>query len=65
MPDRITLTGTHFMQLDGQWQLVHGGSVVDVRDGAAFAKSSTPVAEAAGTVTNSMRALSVRNVRKP
>lgn len=69
MPDRITLTKLTYMQLEGQWQLVESGSVLDVLDGAKFAGSSSPVAEPATAITNNAagrlaRAMPVRRVRK-
>ena len=69
MPDRITLTKPTYMQLEGQWQIVESGSVLDVLDGAKFAGSSSPVAEPATAIANNvagrqLKAMPMRRVRK-
>lgn len=60
MADRITLTDTVYMNLDGQWRIVYGGSTIDVPDHRAFSNKIL-LTEAAGTLTRG--AVSVRNVR--
>ena len=39
MVDRITLAREHYCQLDGQWQIVLGGSIIDVPSASKFAAS--------------------------
>ena len=43
MVDQIQLTSLHYMFIDGQPQLVEGGSIVNVPDASAFRGSSTLV----------------------
>ena len=43
MVDQIQLTSLHYMTIDGQPQLVEGGSIVNVPDASAFRSSSTLV----------------------
>lgn len=66
MVDRITINVPTYMQLDGQWQIVDIGSVVDVPDARAFSPSTITnlsPAEAAGSLATHGKPTPVRNVR--
>ena len=63
MADRIQLTAVHYMDLDGQGQIVLPGSVIDVLTIAAF-PSAIKIAETAGSLGPRNSPSSVRNVTK-
>lgn len=62
---RVTINVPTYMPLDGQWQIVYPGSVVDLPVGVSIHSSAgTPVTgEAAGTLGAHGKATSVRTVR--
>jgi hypothetical protein len=62
MVDRIQLTALTFMPLDGQWQLVKSGTVIDVPDAAVYRGASTILspAEPAGTLKSHGKPTPVR-----
>jgi len=67
MVDRVQLTQTCYMQLDGQWQLVYPGAVMDVATAAAFNPAHVTVlspGEAAGALASHGKPTPVRNIRK-
>ena len=69
MPKRVKLLQDIYMPLDGQWQMVLSGSVVDIPDtmniSAAQATQLSP-GEAAGALhPTHQKPTSVRDVRKP
>ncbi len=64
MAARIQLNVQHFLELDGQWQIVNPGSVIDVADSNVFRGSSTLIAETAGSLGPRNTPSSVRNVSK-
>lgn len=63
MVDRITLSKPVYMELDGQWQIVYGGSVIDVPDATKFEKIAT-VEKGTGTLTLPTKARPHANVRR-
>lgn len=65
MPDRVQLTQTCYMQLDGQWQLVYPGTVIDMPS-APHPSQATVLspAEPAGSLASHGKPTPVRNVRK-
>ena len=66
MVDRIQLKDTVYMQLDGLWQLVYSGSVVDVPSALAFSAAHASIlspTEAAGSLAAHGKPTPVRNVR--
>jgi hypothetical protein len=63
MADRIVINVPTYMVLDGQWQIVYPGSVVDVPSAASFTAVSTVIADAAGTLRSHGKPTPVRNVR--
>ena len=63
MTDRIQLKDHVYMPLQGQWQIVLTGSVIDVPTAGAFSSAHyTKLSEAAGTLVNNTHT-PVRNVR--
>lgn len=63
MPDRITLTSDTYMQLDGQWQVVLRGSVIDVPSHAPFQAVATKETEGASPLASHGKPTGVRNLR--
>jgi hypothetical protein len=63
MTDRIQLTRPVYMPLQGQWQIVDIGSVIDVASAGKFSSAHiTVLAETAGPLVNSQHT-PVRNIR--
>ncbi len=68
MVDRITLAREHYVQLDGQWQIVLPGSVIDVPSASKFASTHQGTGANAtligtGTLGAHGKATSVSNIR--
>jgi hypothetical protein len=63
MADRVTLTKTCYMKLDGQWQIVLSGSVIDVDKASDLKGVCAPVAESAGNLGTGNSHKPVRNMR--
>lgn len=64
MVDRITITTPTHMPLDGQWQVVLPGSVIDVPDAGAYStKNTVPVRGGGGTLASHGKPTPVRNIR--
>lgn len=65
MVDRITVNVPTYMNLDGQWQIVLPGSVIDVPTAGAFSPSThTRVRnETAGSLASHGGPTPVRNIR--
>lgn len=63
MPDRIQITSPTYMRVDGQWDIVLGGSVIDVPSADNF-KNHTKLTETPGAIPSGHGATSVRNLRR-
>lgn len=64
MPDRITLNKTTYMPVEGQWQVVLSGSVMDVPDHTAYKGSADLTTKDVGTtLVKSGHANKVSNFR--
>ncbi len=61
---RVQINTPTYMEIDGQWQIVYPGSVVDLPAGVKISASATaPLVEAPGTLALNGKATSVRNLR--
>ena len=64
MAERIQINVAEiYMNLDGQWQTVQGGSVVDVESASKYAGLVTKLTEVAGPLGPKGSAASVRGVK--
>jgi hypothetical protein len=64
MADRITLNVPVYMKLDGQSQIVLGGSTIDVASSAVFASNQiSNVIPGGGNLSNGVHNWGVSNVR--
>lgn len=64
MVDRITLKQECYMQLDGQWQIVLPGSVIDVASASAFHDSHKQTVQTnTGTLASHGKPTPVSNIR--
>jgi len=61
---RVQISVPHFMQLDGQWQVVMPGSVVDMPTAGPVAPTTaTVLAETPGNLAPHGKPTPVRNIR--
>ena len=67
MVDRIRLEVPIYMPIDGQWDIVLPGTVLDVASATAFATGHVTIlspSEPAGTLASHGKPTPVRNVRR-